>query len=340
MPQFSGKKRGKPSKFAGGTPRNKKMKYDRETKFKLKGNKSSKHPFQTSKSIIKLDKSSKDNNKIKYVKPNGPLSKKDLRERRRQRKSLKSHGQLRCELNTLATNNTQSLPLSKRSKQEQHAFIDTLLTKMKGNILPIVKNLDATKTIQTCIKYGNQKQIKQITNELKGHFINLCCDYYAHRTIKSLLMYGKTDVRNIIISELMKAITRLILHRLASSVIDYAIMVMADEYTKRIAFQYFISPKFILMTQYEDNMDEKGKKIPKTINNILKTCDSVSKQHIIKNMQKFIMSGFEKDVLSSGIFQNILYYYICNIYNNKRKFEELIEFMIPAIMSLQNIKQG
>ena len=299
-----------------------------------------KHPFQANnpkkESIIKLDKSSNQN---KYIKPNGPLSKKDLRERKRERKSRKSHGKLRSELNYLASsssNNNNHVKLSKRSRKQQHEFVGKLLTKVKGNILNIIKKLDSTRAIQTAIKYGSQPQILSITKELKGHFIDLCCDHYSHKTVKALLEYGRNEVREIIINELMKAITRLILHRLASSVVDYAIMVIADDKIRNKAFQFFISNKFIIMTQYEDDTET----MPKSIDMILKESNDAERNQIIKNMEKFIISGFEKEIISAGVFQVILYHYVHNIWHNKRKMEEIIELMIPQIMQIQNVKEG
>eukprot|EP01083_Nonionella_stella_P035983 98168_1 len=347
MSQLSGRKRylhrrAKPSKRPN--KKAKKEHYERIANKSWKEDKAqrlkAKHPFTSfdNKPKIKLDKSSNNTNtKYEYVKPNHPLSKKDLRERKRDRKSKKSHGVLRSELNYLASstqNNHQKI--SKMSRKNQHEFVAKMLTKMAGNVLNIIKNLDSTRAIQTAIKYGSQPQILAITKELKGHFIDLCCDHYAHKTVRALLEYGRKEVRDIVVSELMKAITRLILHRLASPVVDYAIMIIANEDVKRKAFQYFISPQFIVMTQYEGEED----KTPKTVRDIISSASMMERNQILKNMEKFLLSGFEKEIVSTGIFQTILYHYVCNIWHDKKKLEEMIELVIPSVMQIQNVQEG
>ena len=112
-----------------------------------------------------------------------------------------------------------------------------------------------------------------------------------------------------IVNELMKAVTKLITHRLASTVIDYAIMIAANEATRRKALQFLISPKFIVLTQYEDDKNE----MPRTIDAILKSCDSTERHSLLKNMEKFLINGIEKDLVSTGMFQTLLFH-VCRAF--------------------------
>ena len=119
-----------------------------------------------------------------FVKKGG-LSKKELRERKRERRSKRSHGQMRNEVNQ----SFGQLKIADRPRREQYKLVESMIEKMKGNIYNIVRALDSTRAIQTAIKYGTKQQVLSIAKELKGHYIGLATDLYAHNTVKRLLEF-------------------------------------------------------------------------------------------------------------------------------------------------------
>ena len=52
--------------------------------------------------------------------------------------------------------------------QDKLAFINQVLSLLEGKILAVARKSDASRVIQTCIKYGSEAQLEQIISELKG----------------------------------------------------------------------------------------------------------------------------------------------------------------------------
>ena len=78
-------------------------------------------------------------------------------------------------------------------------------------------------------------------------------DQVASETVKRLLEYGKSDVRQMIANELTQGLKKLLVHRTAAPIVDYAIVVVGDELIKRKALQYALSPKFRQLLETEEN---------------------------------------------------------------------------------------
>ena len=50
--------------------------------------------------------------------------------------------------------------------------------------------------------------------------------------------------------------------------------------------------------------------MPQTIDAILKNCNGTERHHFLKNIEKFLINGIEKDLVSTGMFQ-ILLFHVC-----------------------------
>lgn len=313
-----------------------------------------KHPFAKDPSrtfgpvVNKSDQSSNHYDRPQYEKPHGPLSKSEMRERKRQRQAQKPYGQLRVDLNHLGTSvlsankrGGRSKRLKDQSRNEQHKFVGVLIEKMKGNIRNIVYKADSTRILQTAIKYGSHEHHLAILAELRGRFIDLSTERYAHHTVRRLLEFGRGEVRTVIVRELTWACTRLILHRIACSVTDYAIMVAADCNQRRRALQCFVSMKFHKSPAMEEDPKGEGQR-PCSLETILmaKGLRKKDKQSMLKQMKRFLISGFEKEIMSSGVFQVILYHFVHHSFHRHSKMVEMAELMVPMVMHLQNVKAG
>ena len=168
---------------------------------------------------------------------------------KRQRTAAKPYGELRVELNRLGTSvdtalQRQGKKLKSLSRAEQHKCAGQMLSGMEGQIRNIVYKQDSTRILQQVIKYGSTKQRKQICKELRGKFIDLSEERYAHQSVLRLLEFGKEEVRSMIVREVLWACTRTLFHRIACKVTDYAVMVAATPQQKRQALQCFLSKKF------------------------------------------------------------------------------------------------
>lgn len=86
---------------------------------------------------------------------------------------------------------------------------------------------DASRIIQTCLKYGNEDQHKQITEELKGRLLEITKSHYAHFLAIKLFKYCKE--KHVFLKELYGHFPELIKHK-----VKYSIFLISLSLNKQI----------------------------------------------------------------------------------------------------------
>ena len=129
--------------------------------------------------------------------------------------------------------------------------------------------------------------------------------------------YGKRDTRSLIIGELMKAIVRLVSHKLAATVVDYAIMTAAEERTRRLALQYLVSRKYITQPKLhvhaegeeeedtkddaaDDEADGKKARMPYSLLEILKEMTDEKNARLASDRAMLLAAGSSTSTSSSS----------------------------------------
>jgi len=68
---------------------------------------------------------------------------------------------------------------------ERQVHIQELMTVIRGHVKDFVLKHDASRIVQTIVKYGNQKERSEIATELKGQFRNLAQNRYSKVLVES-----------------------------------------------------------------------------------------------------------------------------------------------------------
>ena len=88
--------------------------------------------------------------------------------------------------------------------KQRSLIITELLAKLTGHIQSLCLKHDASRIVQTCLKYGTKPQCDQICTELLGTVRVLCKSKYGKALVKKLLTYCSKPTRaEIIRSELV-----------------------------------------------------------------------------------------------------------------------------------------
>ncbi|KAF8671507.1 hypothetical protein RHS04_08295 [Rhizoctonia solani] len=103
-----------------------------------------------------------------------------------------------------------------RAERQKH--IEELMNVLRGNVQDIVFKHDASRIVQTLVKYGGQKERDEVAAELKGKYRDLAQNKYGKFLVTKLIRYCNAH-RTAILSEFHNHVIRLLLHREASPII-------------------------------------------------------------------------------------------------------------------------
>lgn len=120
------------------------------------------------------------------------------------------------------------MPLEERKK-----LVAELFEIITGRVKEFVLKHDATRVVQTALKYGNLEQRKMIARELKGEFKQLAESRFAKFTIAKVLVHGDDEIRDTVVPEFFGHVRRLIKHPEAAWILDDIYRGPATEKQKR-----------------------------------------------------------------------------------------------------------
>lgn len=124
------------------------------------------------------------------------------------------------------------------AKAERERNISALMDAVRGRVQDVVLKHDASRIIQTLVKYGSQKIRDEIATELKGRFRDLAQNKYSKFLVTKLIRMCPSHRANIM-TEFRGHVVRLLLHREASSVLADAFELYANAFERAILLHDF-----------------------------------------------------------------------------------------------------
>lgn len=106
------------------------------------------------------------------------------------------------------------------SAEERKKKIDEHQEMIRGNIKELVFKHDASRVVQTALKYGSKTVREEVAKELKGTYVNLAQSSYGKYLVVKVMHYGNAETRKMVVGEFLGHIKKLIKHREASFVIE------------------------------------------------------------------------------------------------------------------------
>jgi hypothetical protein len=146
----------------------------------------------------------------------GGMSKKDQKEKRKQRRAEKPNAEA-----IEAGNRLWTVSISKLPKEEQIVKCGELVEQCKGKFKDICTKHDASRALQCVLKFGNDAHRASIFSELRGNFAKISTNHYGHFLVLKFLQYGNAEEKRTIHNEFMGKCRKLALHADASKVLDY-----------------------------------------------------------------------------------------------------------------------
>ncbi|KAG8678229.1 pumilio domain member 6 [Ceratobasidium sp. 394] len=158
-----------------------------------------------------------------------------------QRRAAKPHSALLTEAKRVwALARKVDIP---RTERQQH--VTELMGVLRGNVQDIVFKHDASRIVQTLVKYGGQRERDEVAAELKGRYRDLAQNKYGKFLVTKLIRYCSTH-RSAILSEFHSHVIRLLLHREASPILADAYDLHASAAERNLLLRDFYGKEVAL----------------------------------------------------------------------------------------------
>ncbi|TFY74574.1 hypothetical protein EWM64_g9439 [Hericium alpestre] len=122
------------------------------------------------------------------------------------------------------------------SKEERQKHVADLMRVIRGKVQDIVFKHDASRIVQTVVKWGNQKQRDEVAVELKGKYKELSQNKYSKFLVTKLIRLCPSHRLSILL-EFRTHVMRLLLHREASRAIADTYELYANAYERAVLLQ-------------------------------------------------------------------------------------------------------
>lgn len=286
-----------------------------------------------SKDFVKLDGSDNDDededSDSKTVDPNKKSSaeqhaeqRKLLQERKLQRKSGIEVQHIKSLWERLRVKHP------KPPKDLREKLCDEIWNHSKDVIRDLVLKHDASRVVQTLIKYTTRERRDAVAQALKSHYYELATSSYGKYLLVKMLHYGSKESRDLILSELHGKLRKLMRHREGAYVVEDLFVLYSTAEQKKQMIREFWGAEYAV---FKDS--GKGKTIQEV-------CDeSVEKRTLIaKNLAGTITASVEKGSTGFQILHAAMKEYVQII--NDEESRELIELLHEQFAELIHTPEG
>ncbi|KAJ3129126.1 hypothetical protein HK098_002367 [Nowakowskiella sp. JEL0407] len=216
----------------------------------------------------------------------------------KQRKEQKQHG----EILTQAKSIWEQLRQRNAAKKDRERLMEKMMKLIQGHVQDIIFKHDASRIIQTCLKYGNAKQRGLIATELKGKAVELSSSKYGRFIVLKILNYCPQH-RADLIKEFYGQVRKLMRHREASVVLEEIYAQYANSQQRSLIVEEFYGPEFSVFKSLSGT---------KSLNEILQT-DPSKAGAVLKFLQEslnHLLSKSAVDITSQTIVHRLLHEFL------------------------------
>ncbi|EMG50747.1 PUF6 Pumilioy domain family member 6 [Candida maltosa Xu316] len=219
-------------------------------------------------------------------------------------------------------------------KAQRDKLCDEIWELSKDVINDLVLKHDASRVVQTLVKYSNKERRDIIVNSLKGTFYQLATSAYGKYLLIKLLHYGSKDSRAAIVDELHGKLRKLMRHREGAYVVeDLYVLYSTAEQRQQMIREFWGS-------QYAVFRDSgKGKTVLEVTGE-----SAEKKQLIMSNLYGTIKASVEKGSTGFQILHSAMKEYVTILINdvdgNDSAIRDFIDLLAEQFAELVHTQEG
>ncbi|KAG5644467.1 hypothetical protein DXG03_008368 [Asterophora parasitica] len=224
-----------------------------------------------------------------------------------QRRAAKPHSSLLVEAKRVwSLARAKAIPAAERQKH-----IQDLMNVIRGKVKDIVFKHDASRIVQTAVKYGGQKERDEIAEELKGKYKELAQNKYSKFLVTKLIRLCPTH-RTSILTEFQTQVLRLLLHREATSVLADTFELYANAYERTLLLRDFYGKETMLFS-VTGGSDEEKERAKKGLRGVLEGADIERRRRVLvalKDNLGTIFNNSDKGAVTHAVVHRALWEYL------------------------------
>ncbi|KAJ1678390.1 Pumilio y domain member 6 [Spiromyces aspiralis] len=259
---------------------------------------------------------------------------KDSREAHRQQKKLKSERKTakpKGELVAQAKKIWERLRPRDLDQGTRRKIMAEMMELIGGSISEITFKHDASRIIQTCMKYGSQEERDRIAEELSTNYLELSKSLYGRFILLRMLKYCP-KYRDRIIESFYGHVRKLVRHKDASVVIEECYSLYAKAHQRAALVQEFYGPEFAI---FKDT--SAGAKTPKGLSAILEGSPS-KKDAILSHIKQALLPLIAKGTVHHSIVHSALLDYFK--FASEKACHEMAEEIKDYVVEILHTKDG
>ncbi|XP_067928870.1 pumilio homolog 3-like [Watersipora subatra] len=245
---------------------------------------------------------------------------KTLRNERRQKD--RSHYDATIEMKKIWEDlRRQNLP-----KDQREQLCRKVMSLVQGKERDFAFAHDTTRIFQTISKHASQSIRTELFNSLKDSVLEMVKSTYSVFFVRSLLRRGTKDEKTFIIEKLMANARKLIGHKLAGPVVEFAYNEYANAEQRLCFAKQFYGPSFTLFAQGNQSLVQMFEAKPE------------KKPFILKHMKETLEGLIEKEALKFTFVHNLFYEYLK--YSNDTDRQVMAESLQEHIAHIAHTREG
>lgn len=281
------------------------------------------------------EEESEDEDNDKPVDPNKKSSKEQHQEQRETLAKRKLQRKSGTEVQRIK-NLWEKLRVTKPAptKQIRDKLCDEIWELSQDVLLDLVMKHDASRVVQTLIKYSSKPRRDQIVLALKGNYYQLATSSYGKYLLIKLLHYGSKESRALIVDELHGKLRKLMRHREGAYVVEDLFVLYSTAEQKHQMIREFWGSEYAVFKE-----SGKGKTIVEIIHE-----SSEKKQLIMTNLFGTISASIDKGSTGFQILHAAMKEYVSilvdDIEVNDKQIRDFIEILHEQFAELVHTQEG
>lgn len=219
-------------------------------------------------------------------------------------------------------------------KQVRERLSNEIWDLAKDVIYDLVLKHDASRVVQTLVKYSPKDRRDKIVLALKGNYYKLATSSYGKYLLVKLLHYGSKESRELIVDELHGKLRKLMRHKEGAYVVEDLFVLYSTADQKQQMIREFWGAEYAV---FKDS--GKGKTVLEVVSE-----SAEKKQLIMANLSGTITASVEKGSTGFQILHAAMKEYVSILVSDTEKFDkqirEFIELLADQMAELVHTQEG
>ncbi|OQR85189.1 hypothetical protein THRCLA_10755 [Thraustotheca clavata] len=189
------------------------------------------------------------------------------------------------------------------AKDERTKLCDELYHLVEGKIYEVAAKHDASRVIQSLLKFGTPKQRSGTVKELQPYILELSKMQYGYFLVQKMLKYGSLEDRALIVKEMTGQIVKLATHNVAANILEAAHEFLQPRQLSNFRLEFY-GKEYAL---FKGELEAKGTK--KNLAAIIEQSPS-KKEEILAHVADILNKMIDKQLLGLSFVQSLMLEYL------------------------------